>query len=356
MSLKEKIAAEIKKKGAVTIERYMSISLSDPTFGYYTSKLSRIGKTGDFITSPELSQVFGELIGLWLAQTWVDRGQLRPFNLVELGPGNGTLMADVLNIAKHVPNFLEAASLILIEKSEKLKAQQKTALGRFEITWLTNVEDIPDRPTFVIANEFFDALPIRQFVKLDRLWKERCVGLDEKENLVFCHKPAVPNQELQALYPNLPNNVYVETSDSTISIVSSLAKKVAKNQGVILITDYGCLNGVGDTLQAVFHHSFSDPLLYPGEADLTAHVNFSNIAATAEVHGLRSSSLCTQRNFLMSLGILSRASTLEQKMSIQNREMHRNAVNKLIDSDKMGEIFKVMALTSKNSPNLPILD
>ena len=356
MSLKEKIISEIQVEGPITIERYMDICLNDNDFGYYSSKVFNIGRLGDFITAPEISQVFGELIGLWLAQTWIDRDSISPFNLVELGPGNGTLMLDILRSVKNVPNFFDLVYPVLVEKSKSLRKKQQSILDKTKVQWATNVLEIPDRPTFVVANEFFDALPIRQFIKFHGLWKERCVGLDEAQNFCFCHKPVLQQNELHALYPNLPDDVYVETNNQTIEIVSSLSEKLAKNNGVFLIIDYGCFGGVGDTLQAVSQHSFANPLSFPGDSDLTAHVNFATIAAIAKNQGLRSTKLCTQRDFLISLGIKTRAYALGSQMSPKKNKMHLDAIDILINKEKMGEVFKIMALTTQNSPTLPVLE
>ena len=356
MSLKEKIILEIQNKGPMTVERYMELCLYDTHFGYYTSKISNIGKNGDFITSPEISQVFGELIGLWLAQVWIDHDLIMPFNLIELGPGKGTLLKDLIRTVKNVPKFLDFSCIMLLDKSEKLIKRQKLALKGISADWINDVNEIPDRPTYVIANEFFDALPIRQFIKIEGLWNERYVDLDRKKHFHFCHRPTQSQDALHALYPNLPNEVYIETNDPAIRVTSSLAKKISKNGGAFLIIDYGCFDGVGNTLQAVFKHSFSDPLNNPGASDLTTQVNFSNLSCAASNHGLRSSNLCTQRDFLIALGIEPRSIVLGSKMSSEKKDIHFRAIDRLINKDKMGETFKVMAFTVPNAPKLPFLE
>ena len=356
MSLKNRIALEINKSGPITISRFMEHCLYDKQFGYYKSKAQTIGSLGDFITAPEISQVFGELIGIWLAQTWVDRGKPVPFSLVELGPGNGTMMRDILTALKKIPELAKSASIVLVETSKTLKGRQKTLLKDYDPSWVQTVLEIPEQPLFVIGNEFLDALPIRQFKKNDNRWYERAVSISNNDELYFTYEPSNFNIELNTLYNDVPNGVIVERSDIATNILSDLSEKMQRNGGVSLFIDYGYENGFGDTLQALNQHSFSDPLANLGETDLTSHVNFRNIFNLVRRKGLRASELQNQRSFLLGLGILERAEILAKKMSEKQKELHYNAINRLIDSDQMGNLFKVIGFTNINSPLLPILE
>ena len=356
MSLEKILIAEINQTGPLSVERYMEACLYNDEFGYYTTKENSIGQFGDFITSPEVSQVFGELIGLWMAQSWIDRGSPNPFNLVELGPGNGTLMNDILRTIKNVPRFLEFASVFFVETSKTLRARQRKHLKGFNVKWLETLDAITDQPTFIIANEFFDALPIRQFIKFSGVWNERCVGLDKQQNFCFCYSPSKLSNEMKMLYADVPDNVLVEVCDTAKKIISALADKIDKNNGVALLIDYGRFGGTGDTFQAVRDHSYSDPLLSPGKSDLTAQVDFKTISEIAKKKGLRATNLCDQGYFLESLGIKLRSISLAKKMKFKEKNLHFQAIDGLTSKDEMGGLFKIMALTTKSSPLLPILE
>ena len=356
MSLKNSIIAEINKSGPITISRFMEHCLYDKQFGYYTSKARTIGILGDFITAPEISQVFGELIGIWLAQTWIDRGKPVPFSLVELGPGNGTMMRDILNSWKKIPGLTESASIVLVETSQTLKDRQKTLLGNYGANWVNSIIEIPEQPLFVIGNEFLDALPSRQFKKNNGVWYERSVDIAKNKELRFIYQPSSFNMELNILYNSVPNEAIVEWSDIATNIVTDLSDKIQRNGGVCLFIDYGYDNGFGDTLQAITKHSYSNPLANPGETDVTAHVNFKNICNLVQRKGLRASNLENQRSFLLKLGIKARAHILAKKMSEKKKKLHYEAINRLIDKDQMGNLFKVIGFTNANSPSLPILE
>ena len=356
MSLKNIITAEINKSGPITISQFMEHCLYHKQFGYYSSKARTIGVLGDFITAPEISQVFGELIGVWLAQTWIDRGKPSPFSLVELGPGNGTMMRDILNSWKKIPGLTESASIVLVETSQTLKDRQKTLLRNYGATWVNSVIEIPEQPLFVLGNEFLDALPIRQFKKTNNNWCERSVDIAKNNELRFIYQPCSYNMELNVLYNNVPNEAIVEWSDIATQIVTDLSNKIKRNGGVSLFIDYGYYNGFGDTLQAMTQHSYCDPLANPGETDITAHVNFKNIYNLVQRKGLRASNLENQRSFLLKLGIKARAHILAKKMSDKKKKLHYEAINRLIDKDQMGNLFKVIGFTNVNSPSLPILE
>ena len=356
MPLKNLIISEVKKNGFITVSRFMEFCLYHKKFGYYASKKLKIGALGDFVTAPEISQVFGELIGLWLAQVWTDQGKPEPFSLVELGPGNGTMMNDMLRTLRKVPRFLNSASIVLVENSQTLKVRQKHTLKDYRATWVENVADIPEQPLFLVANEFLDSLPSRQFSKKNNIWFERAVTLNSMDELEFVYIPSTFSTELDFLYQGIPNNVVVEISDIAKDVLSNISDKIIENSGVGLFIDYGFFEGYGETLQAVFEHSYSDPLQNLGETDLTMQVNFKNAYKLFKKKGLRPSNLENQGTFLKNLGIKVRADFLAKKMSESKKRIHLSAINRLIDTNQMGALFKVMGVTRNGSPLLPLLE
>ena len=355
MSLKEKIFSEITEKGPITVERYMSLCLYEKHIGYYSSS-NPIGESGDFITSPEISQVFGELLGLWFVALWRSIDLRSRFNLVELGPGTGTLMADILRVTGKMSEFSQQASVYLIETSKRLRLTQKKRLKNFPINWVCSLQHLPNRPTFTIANEFLDALPTRQFIRINNKWKERHIDLGPDGNLFFVNLPSSNQRELQFLYGHLPENQILEICDHAKNIVADLSNHIKLNGGVALFIDYGSYGGFGDTLQAITKHSFTDPLNNPGNSDLTTHVNFEAISDTAKSKGLRTTELISQRDFLSALGIRDRSRALSRNMSKSEQRKHFRAVARLIDQNSMGELFKVLAITSRNANPLPVFE
>ena len=352
--LKKKLLHYIQSNGPMSVEKYMDLCLYDPDHGYYRVR-NGIGTIGDFVTSPELSQLFGELIGLWLAQVWVDQGKRQPFALVELGPGRGTLMSDILKSTSVVPHFNKAASIFLIEISEKLKKVQQQCLSKHTITWLKSIEELPEIPIFAIGNEFLDALPVRQFKRTNGVWKERCVSLDSNFNLFYCYVPSSFHTELQFLHGNVPDNEVIEVCDKAKGFISKFSNKILKNSGCALFIDYAHFGQLGDTFQAVRNHSFVDPLKNLGESDLTCHVDFKTITDAAQFNGLRASKILTQRDFLLNLGIEKRVNSLVRNLNEKEKHSIILAKNRLINKDGMGDLFKVVGITPKTAPDLPIL-
>ena len=354
-SLKQKIRQIIEENGHISVEKYMKLCLYDPTHGYYSCK-QPIGLMGDFTTSPEISQLFGELVGLWLAQVWLAQGSKKPFALVELGPGKGTLMSDILRATSNVPNFLQSASIFLVETSTHLRRVQKNRLKDFEITWLESVELLPPIPLMIIGNEFLDALPTKQFCKVNGAWQERCVKLNKSGNFTFCYTPSSRDHELQLTHGDVPNRKIIEISDQATGIISKLSSKLLSNGGVAIFIDYGHFGAVGDTLQSVRNHKFSDPLRNLGKSDLTTLVNFKAISETAVSRGLRATKPLSQGAFLKGLGIDIRLNRLTKNLSEDKKYIHVSARNRLVDEDQMGELFKVFALALKDAPCLPVLE
>lgn len=347
MSLKAHILARIAASGPISIADYMADCLLHPSLGYYTTH-DPLGATGDFTTAPEISQMFGELIGLSLAQSWLDQGAPAPFALAELGPGRGTLMADILRATKGVNGFHAAVSVHLVEASPVLCTAQAAALSGVAPTWHDTSDTLPDMPLFLVANEFFDALPIRQFVRDGTGWRERQVGENDGE-LLFGLGPKSPQPALKHRMDDTKDGDLVEDCPALAPILTGIATRIETRGGVALIIDYGDWRSLGDTLQALQNHTAVNPLADPGQADLTAHVDFEAISTAATCAHSR---VTPQGVFLERLGITQRAQSLAKSLSDSALEQHIAAHQRLTHPMEMGNLFKVVGLypTGKTPP------
>ena len=353
-ALGEKIASLIAASGPIPIAQFMTIALQDPELGYYTTH-DPFGAGGDFITAPEVSQMFGELLGLWIVQAWRDQGEPSPCRLVELGPGRGTLMSDALRAARPDRKFLASIEVVLIESSPVLREMQKTTLAEsaVPIRWMDHFEEsLADRPLFLIANEFFDALPIRQFVMTERGWCERMVTVDASGDLAFALSPIPTREMIPPDREGSPIGGVCEIGLAGQAIVSQIADAVGTNGGAALIIDYGYDKpGFGETLQAVSGHAFVEILARPGESDLSAHVDFPELAAaawpTADTAGP-----VTQGEFLTRLGILQRMQSLASE-NPSAADSLREDLARLVDHKKMGSLFKVLSIVPFGAPTPP---
>lgn len=335
----------IEADGPLRLDHYMRLCLADPAHGYYTTR-KPIGRAGDFITAPEVSQLFGELVGVWVIDMWQKLGAPDAFILAEAGPGRGTLMADMLRTVKKLaPDCAKAAAVRLIEISPSLRDAQQTALRPFGIPvgWHETVEDIGGHPFLLIANEFLDALPIRQYQFANERWAERTVGLSADNALAWGLKPA-NFQCPPELDPQ--EGAIFETCEAAQRTVAHLCALLRTFGGGALFIDYGHLeSGFGDTFQAVKDHAYTDPLDTPGEADLTAHVDFDALCRIAKAAGLDART-GTQGGFLLKMGLLERAGALGAMLHAPEREKIGNDVERLAAPEKMGNLFKVMAITT----------
>ena len=353
MSLREALLARIAAGGPMPLSDYMATCLTHPTLGYYTSR-DPLGRAGDFITAPEISQMFGELIGLALSQSWLDQGAPSPFTLAELGPGRGTLMADALRATARVPGFHAAMRLVLIEASPVLRAAQVQALAGHAVTQADDLSALPEAPIWLIANEFFDALPIRQYIREGAAWRERQVGQAEGALAFGLGGPVTP--ALLAGRDDVAEGALVELCPAAQGIVSTLAGLIARQGGAALIVDYGDWGSLGDTFQAVKDHAPDDPLAHPGAADLTAHVDFAPLARAARAAGAVASRLTPQGLFLERLGIAQRAQALAAGLAGAALDSHLAAHRRLTHPDEMGTLFKVLGLVPEGAAMLPGLE
>ena len=351
------LEAEIRRliaiDGPIPVDRYMELCLSHPQHGYYVTR-DPLGAAGDFVTAPEVSQMFGELIGAWAATVWQQMGSPRNVRFVELGPGRGTLMADALRAAKALPEFHAALSVHMVETSPVLRVLQEKALANAGVptAWHHGIEEMPQGPTIAIANEFIDALPISQFIKDRDGWHMRMIGI-ANDQLVFVATPD----------PMLSQSETDTTAASAIlerrydRPVSLLARRIAQHGGAALIIDYGHAESTfGDTLQAVRGHKFADPLENPGEADLTAQVDFAAVAVWAQRQGAVTQGPLTQGEFLRRLGIEQRAARLKANATPQQAADLDAGLARLTAPDQMGELFKVVAIAHPKLGLLPGFD
>jgi SAM-dependent MidA family methyltransferase len=360
--LADRIARRITAAGPMPLAEYMAVCLGDPKDGYY-ARADTIGAGGDFITAPEVSQMFGELIAVWCYAAWQAIGRPGKVMLAEAGPGKGTLLADLLRTVRRFADFASAIDLHLIEASETMIARQREVVAAADFAdrahWHTTLAELPDLPTILVANEFLDVLPIRQYVKAGEIWHERCVGLADDGALVWKLGPALIDPSL--LPPGAvrePDGAVFETAPAREAWIAMLGEKLAQNGGMALLIDYGhAETGFGDTFQAMRGHAHADPLAEPGLADLTSHVDFTALARAAASAGSTASAIADQGEFLLAMGLAERAGTLGAHADEMTRKRLRSEAERLARRDQMGSLFKVLALAGRfpqgDGPDLP---
>mgnify|MGYP000098691728 CR=1 FL=1 len=342
MSLREKLVEHIRENGPMTVAEYMGACLHDPEDGYYATRPAIGGATADFITAPEASQMFGELIGLWCAHEWEALGK-PAFNLIELGPGRGVLMEDLLRATQRIEGFRDNCNIVLVETSAPLRDEQADRLPDAE--WALRLDDAPPGPSLIIGNEFLDCLPIRQFLRGEDGWHEKLVGLDEADTLTFGLSAAIPGPESD----DEPGTVR-EIAPALEALIYEIERRLHDAPGRVLLIDYGYVKPEGaDTLQALKKHTKVDPIETPGEADLTAHVDFARVAHLAANAQLAVHGPITQAQFLRGLGLELRADALA-RANPKHADRLQRELHRLTSPDQMGELFKVICLSS---PNLP---
>ena len=359
--LEAELKHRIERDGPIPVAEFMSLALGHPEHGYYI-KQDPFGAAGDFITAPEISQCFGELIGIWAVAVWEQAGAPSPVNLIELGPGRGTLMADALRAAAQRPAFLQSVRVHLVETSPFLREAQGKSLDRSGLAnipvWHDALETVPDGPSIIVANEFFDALPIRQVVFTSAGWRERLIGMVDGE-LRFLADAGTPDMSpaIPAALRNTakPGDIF-EYCPAAQAAMDDMARRIAGDGIAALFFDYGhAQSALGDTFQAVHHHEPVDVLSSPGDVDLTAHVDFEALAATAsraaQTHGP-----ITQGDFLRRLGIEYRRDALAEKATPQQADLVRSGVHRLIAAEEMGSLVKVLAVTPRGAAAPPAFE
>ena len=377
------IAARIAAAGPITLADYMADCLMHPTYGYYATR-DPFGAAGDFTTAPEISQMFGELLGLCLAQCWINQDRPAQITLAELGPGRGTLMADALRATRAVPGFHDALSVHLVETSATLRGRQQATLAGHSVTWHCGTGTLPQAPLYLVANEFFDALPIRQFQRAPQGWRERVIGLTGRplpEQVPINGPPAMDNLAdgiltdgiltdgmlalgladrtrpaflTHRLADTTPGDV-VEICPALEPILADIATRIGRQGGAALIVDYGHWRSKGDTFQAVKNHAATNPFAEPGLADLTAHVDFEALAKAALPH-CAVTRMTPQGTLLHSLGIDLRAKALARNLSGAPLASHSAAYRRLTHPAEMGNLFQTLGLYPANTAPPPGFD
>jgi NADH dehydrogenase [ubiquinone] 1 alpha subcomplex assembly factor 7 len=340
------------------VRQFMAMCLTHPDHGYYITR-DPFGASGDFITSPEISQVFGELIGLWAASVWHMMGKPENVRLIELGPGRGTMLIDAMRAAQVVPAFRSAIVLHLVEVNPKLRARQQQMLGTIDVPamWHETFDEVPDGPAIILANEFFDALPINQAIKQFNGWYERVVEVDTSGNLAFgIASDVIPlfDQLVPPAVRDAPvGSIYEWRTDN---LALGIGQRMTRELGAALIIDYGHLkSAAGDTLQAVGNHNFVSTLHNPGDVDLTAHVDFEAIASAADSMGARIHGPIDQARLLRNLGIEKRAAALKTYASPEKGAEIESACQRLLGESRagMGKLFKALAITHPDMKTVP---
>lgn len=357
-ALEQYLVKLIRVQGPLSMAAYMAEALGNKTHGYYM-KQNPFGRAGDFITAPEISQMFGEIIGLWQAGNWLNMGSPDKVHLIELGPGRGSLMQDALRAMEIVPDLIEALEVHLVEMSPFLKKTQEDKLAEYKnISWHGRLSDALDdadgAPVLLIANEFFDALPTRQFQKTDTGWHERLVALDGREKLALQLAPVAASEAL------IPPALHRADMDSIAeicpvgeNIMAEIADYIKDHGGAALVIDYGHdRHGSGDTLQALKNHQYVNILSDPGDCDLTIHVNFQRFREIALSQGAKVHGPVIQGQFLSAMGIAARARGLSGKATDKQQKDIETALRRLTDKDQMGQLFKVMAITDHALPGV----
>lgn len=354
--LRKSLIRRINAEGPLSVADYMAECLFNNHHGYYV-KNDPFGAKGDFITAPDISQIFGELTATWLIQTWLEHGKPSAFTLCEIGPGRGTWMRDIITtIAKLQPEMLAAMDVALIEKSPLLAKKQAKTLKELSIkfSWLSDVSDLKTHPTLIIANELFDALPMRQYVKTGLGWQERMVALDTDGALMFSVGTGSLSADLLPLNASAaPEGTIFEFAPAREALAQQLSEHIKLHGGAALLIDYGhAKSDLGDTLQAVRDHGYEDVFENPGEADLTSHVDFEALNIAAKMAGAQTHQIISQADFLLAMGLLERAGALGADKDNQARQELTAAVRRLAGNDKgeMGDLFKVMCVTQRDSP------
>ncbi|WP_336294242.1 class I SAM-dependent methyltransferase [Bartonella sp. CB169] len=355
-TLKEKIKEIIALNGPIPVSQYMTLALTDPQFGYYQTQ-TPFGRSGDFITAPEISQLFGEMIGIWILASWQAQDYPHPFILAEIGPGRGTLMDDILRTIKKLSTTaFNAAEIFLVEVSKQLAEEQKKRLCSYQkqIYSIESFDQIPSGPLFLIANELFDALPIDQYIKINGEWKERRITINQDGDFQFIAAPGkFPSSCIQSYYSEIPDGTIFEHAPSRYQLMQQISDHLAHMKGCALLIDYGASDlAFGDTLQAISKHRFCNIFDSPGEHDLTSHVGFSFLKKIAIEQGCFAEIL-EQGDFLLKMGLLERARQLGANKSTTLQDKIYQDIERLIGSDQMGKLFKVLHVSDKKIPLSP---
>ena len=334
-------------KNLIPLDEFINQALYDPKNGFYMKK-NPFGKQGDFITSPNISILFSEMLSVWTISFWQNLKCPKKINLIDLGSGNGQMIYDMINSFKKFPKFYKSCKFIILEKSPILKKIQKKKLKKFKVKWINNLKEIKKGNNIFIANEFFDALPIKQFFKLNNKWFERFVQFDKNNKKSFININSDIKKVEKKIGFNISNNQrIIEYSPTALKYIKNISKKI-NNNGGLLIIDYGYLeDSMKDTLLAIKKHKISNLLNEFGNSDITYKLNFNLLKKIIKILKLKCQGITTQRNFLMNLGIQQRAEIISRNLPFSKKADIYYRLKRLIDKNQMGDLFKVMLITNK---------
>ncbi len=341
---------QIKKNLNLPLDKFINLSLYHKKFGYYMKK-NPFGKKGDFITAPNISRLFSEMLAIWIITFWQSLGSPKKFNLIELGSGNGEMMNVLIDTFKNFPIFFGACNFIIFEKSPRLIKIQKKKLLNNKIIWVQKLNNIKKNPSIFIANEFFDAIPIKQFRRKKNLWFEKFINLNRQEKpFFFERKINIKIIEKKINFKMFQNQNFVEYSELGLNYLKNISKIIKKNSGGLLLIDYGYTDKkMKDTLQAVSNHKFANILNNIGNVDITHNISFNLFKNFVEKIGGLTSNLTTQKNFLIKMGIKQRAEIISKKENFSKKADIYYRLNRLIDEKQMGTLFKVMLIKNKKN-------
>ena len=339
-----------KKKFSITLDKFIDFALYNKKFGYYMKK-NPFGRKGDFTTAPNISRLFSEIIAIWIVSFWKSIGSPKNFNLIELGAGNGEMMKDMLESFEQFPSFMKSCNIFIYEKSPNLIKIQKKKIKKDKINWLSKINNIKKNPTLFIANEFFDSISIKQFIKIDKIWYEKFVNIKNKNKAFFFNKKVnMKNYEKKINFKVSSNQNFVEYSETGVDYLRSISKFLKKNQGGLLIIDYGYFGKkMKNTLQAISNQNFSNVLENIGDSDITHNINFNLFKKIIKKIGGLSHKTTTQGYFLTKMGINERAEIISRKLTFLKKADLYYRLKRLIDKKQMGELFKVMLIKNKKN-------
>ena len=338
-----------KSKSSIPLDKFIDKALYDKTKGYYCKK-NPFGKKGDFLTSPNISRLFSEMLSIWTISFWENLKFPKKINLIEMGSGNGEMIFQMLETFKRFPKFADSCKVSIYEKSSYLKSIQKKKLKNFKVKWIKNLNEINENPTIFVANEFFDALPIKQFFKIKNQWTERYVDIERNNKFKFSNKKINMNLIEKKIGLKISHNQeIIEYSPLSIEYFKLISNKLKKSSGGILIIDYGYFNILMEnTIQSVYKHKKNDVLLNFSEADITHLINFPLFKKISKKNKLKIQGITSQREFLINMGILKRAEIISKNLKFSDKANIYFRLKKLIDNKEMGKLFKFMLVTSKN--------
>jgi len=356
-ALADLLINRIKKTGPISVAEFMVEALHHRSIGYYTNA-DPLGANGDFTTAPEISQIFGELIGLWVFNAYRHKQKDDPLCLVELGPGRGTLMSDMVRAMSNFANLEKIVEVHLVETNPFLRQVQYQLLADLKPTWHNDLSTLPNQPWFLVANEFLDTLPVHQLIKDKNRWNERLIDYNSADESFIWTSHKSPSR-LSLLIPEdvsakATNDALIEFSPATLGVFKTIADNITLKGGAALLIDYGYVEPIfKPSIQAVRAHKIVDPLSNPGTTDLSCHVDFQSITNEAQFYEIGFHGPITQGEFLTNMGIKERAESLKRGSTIQQRKDIDTAVKRLTDQKEMGQLFKIIGLTDKDFPMPP---